>query len=392
MISLPFTGHVNPTLGMAKELVNAGHDVSFVLTENWRDIISKTGAKFVPYNDFPVKPTSLELRQQSFKAAYETAYHIGAQYDVVVYEMLFFLGKNLADRLGKPSVRLFSTFALDSEMLNRFVYTGGPLMGLFKSKSIRKWITNMLLGSNISIGNKDLLSEIVNNTPDLNFVFTTKDFQVYNERFPEDKYKFIGPSISARDNNSTLNLQGLTSPLVYISLGSIINNAKGFYKKCIDAFRNENVSVIMSVGNKIKIEELGEVPANFHIQSYVPQLQVLEHADLFITHGGMNSVNEALYYGVPMVVFPLATDQPTIADRIVELNLGCKFSDKSPSVKDIRQNVLSVLVDKSIRAQTKKFRSFSQQSKGIPYAVKEIEKYVGERQRQREQIRCLECR
>lgn len=134
MISLPFTGHVNPTLGIARGLVKAGHDVSFVLSENWNDAVSKTGAKFIPYNNFPAKPTSLELRKQSFKSAYETAYEIGAQFDVIVYEMLFFLGKNLADQLGKPSVRLFSTFALNDDILNRFVNTGGLLMGLFKSK------------------------------------------------------------------------------------------------------------------------------------------------------------------------------------------------------------------------------------------------------------------
>lgn len=376
IISLPFTGHVNPTLGMAKALVEAGHKVSFVLTEEWKEDVSKTGAIFIPYDNFPIKPTSFELRQQSFKAAYETAYRVGAQYDIVVYEMLFFLGKNLADRLGKPSVRLFSTFALDSDILNRFINTGGPLMGLFKSKLIRKWITNMLLGSNISIGNNDLLSEIVNNTPGLNIVFTTKDFQVCNERFPESKYKFIGPSISARGKNNMFELETLNNPLIYISLGSMLNNATTFYKRCIDAFCNKNISVVMSVGSKTKLEEFGEIPANFHIYPFVPQLQVLEKADLFITHGGMNSVNEAMYYGVPMVVLPLATDQPTVADRIIELGLGRRFSDKSPSAEDIRQNALSVLSNKSIKAQTEKFRSLTRQSQGLPYAVKAIEEYM----------------
>lgn len=376
MISLPFTGHVNPTLGIARGLVKAGHDVSFVLSENWNDAVSKTGAKFIPYNNFPAKPTSLELRKQSFKSAYETAYEIGAKFDVIVYEMLFFLGKNLADRLGKPSVRLFSTFALNDDIVNRFVNTGGLLMGLFKSKQIRKWITNMLVGSNISIENNDLLSEIVGNSPDLNFVFTIKEFQVCNERFSEDKYKFIGPSISVRDNTSFLDLHSLTQPLIYISLGTMVNNVTTFYKRCISAFRSEKVSVVMSIGNKVKLGDLGKIPDNFYIHSFVPQLQVLEKADLFITHGGMNSVNEALYYGVPMVVLPLATDQPTVADRVVELGLGRRFLDKLPSEKEIRQNALSVLADKSIKERTENFRYLTQQSKGVSYAVKEIEKYI----------------
>jgi len=389
MVSLPFTGHVNPTLGLAKAFVDGGHDVTFILTDDWKEAIQKTGAQYIPYDNFPINPTPFELRRLSFKSAYETAYRIGKDFDVVVYEMLFFLGKNCADRLGLPSIRLFSTFALDNELLNRFVYTGGPLMGLLKSNTIRKWITDMLIG-NITIGSEDLLSEIAEDVPGLNFVFTTKEFQVNSEKFSDSNFKFIGPSISARNNDERLKISHSNSPLIYISLGSMLNNSKGFYKRCIEAFRNENVSVIMSIGKKVNIEDLGEIPSNVKVYSCVPQLQVLENADLFITHGGMNSVNEALYFGVPMVVLPLATDQPTIADRIVELNLGRRFSNKSPSVEEIRSQAMSVLSDKSILEQSNNFQSFSRQAKGTSYAVIEAEKYIEHRQSMKERYQDVE--
>lgn len=375
MVSLPFTGHVNPTLGLGKAFADAGHDVTFILTDDWKEAIYKTGAQYIPYDNFPINPTPFELRRLSFKAAYETAYRIGKNFDAIVYEMLFFLGKNCADRLSLPSIRLFSTFALDREILNRFVYTGGPLMGLIKSNTISKWITKKLIG-NISLGRKDLLSAITEDVPGLNFVFTTREFQVHSEKFSDDKYKFIGPSISARNNDEQQVFSNSNSPLIYISLGSMLNNSKRFYKRCIKAFKSENVSVIMSIGKKVDIEDLGKIPPNIKIYPYVPQLQVLKNADLFITHGGMNSVNEALHFGVPMVVLPLATDQPTIADRIVELNLGRRFSNKSPLVEEIRNQAISVLSDKSILEQTKKFQSFSKQAKGTSYAVLEAEKYI----------------
>ena len=62
MISLPFTGHVNPTLGLAKAFVDDGHEVTFILTNNWKDSVDKTGAQFVPYDNFPDNPTPFELR------------------------------------------------------------------------------------------------------------------------------------------------------------------------------------------------------------------------------------------------------------------------------------------------------------------------------------------
>ena len=52
--------------------------------------------------------------------------------------------------------------------------------------------------------------------------------------------------------------------------------------------------VIMSVGKSIDPESLEDIPAHFTIRQSVPQLEVLEKADLFISHGGMNSTMEAM--------------------------------------------------------------------------------------------------
>ena len=293
--------------------------------------------------------------------------------------MLFFLGKHLADKLSLPSVRLFSTFALNKEILNSIIYTDGPPMGLFKSKLLRKWITAMLLG-NIIISNKDLLDELTDNMPALNFIFTSREFQVCNEKFPDKQFKFIGPSLGSRMKDNKINIESIEKPLIYIALGSILNNSMSFYKRCIEAFKNENVSVIMSVGNKVPIEKLRNMAPNFKIYPYVPQLQILEKVNLFITHGSINSINEALYFGVPLLVLPLATDQQVIAERIVTLNLGSKFINKCPSAKEIRRNSIEILESKTILLRTKQFQSHMKQTKGTAYAVSEITKYVHQKQ------------
>lgn len=64
------------------------------------------------------------------------------------------------------------------------------------------------------------------------------------------------------------------------------------------------------------------VLANVHIYKSVPQLDVLKMAEVFITHGGMNSVSEALVSGTPMVVIPLVSDQPVNARCIEKLGVG----------------------------------------------------------------------
>ena len=90
--------------------------------------------------------------------------------------------------------------------------------------------------------------------------------------------------------------------IAYIPLGTVVKGAVSFFQNCLEAFRNENVDVIISVGEKFDCRKLKNIPSNIHIYNFVPQLEVLKIADVFVTHGGMNSVSETLVYGTPMVV------------------------------------------------------------------------------------------
>src|SRR5262249_40454170 len=57
----------------------------------------------------------------------------------------------------------------------------------------------------------------------------------------------------------------------------------------------------------------GATPANVRLVEHVPQPLLLECVDLFVHHGGFNSVREALRLAVPMVIIPWMTDQPANA-------------------------------------------------------------------------------
>ncbi|MNW57782.1 Oleandomycin glycosyltransferase [compost metagenome] len=116
-----------------------------------------------------------------------------------------------------------------------------------------------------------------------------------------------------------------TSKIIYISLGTVFNNNQQFFLECFKAFSNEDVKVFMSIGNNVAIEKLGEVPINFIVDHFLPQVKILEQTDLFITHGGTNSVREALYFGVPMIVIPQGADQYVMSEDIERLRLGIRI-------------------------------------------------------------------
>ena len=95
-----------------------------------------------------------------------------------------------------------------------------------------------------------------------------------------------------------------------------------FFQNCVEAFRDEPVDVIISVGTSFKIKKLKNIPENIRIFNSVSQLDVLEIADVFVIHGGMNSVSEALVSCTQMVVIPFSSDQPVKARCVENLDVG----------------------------------------------------------------------
>jgi UDP:flavonoid glycosyltransferase YjiC (YdhE family) len=81
---------------------------------------------------------------------------------------------------------------------------------------------------------------------------------------------------------------------------------------------------VIQLGNAADPQEFGPLPPRIRLVAQAPQLQLLERADVFVTHAGFSSVREALCHGVPMLMFPCRLDQPGNAARAVSLGLGLR--------------------------------------------------------------------
>lgn len=141
------------------------------------------------------------------------------------------------------------------------------------------------------------------------------------------KYSFVGPSV----RDVTVPHESKNHKTIYISLGTVNNKNSYFYKNCIEAFKNSDIDVIMSVGKETDIGSLGEIPNNFVVKQNVEQIEVLQNTDVFLTHCGMNSVSESLYYSVPMVLFSQQGEQKMVAERVVSLGAGIMLKGVKPS-------------------------------------------------------------
>jgi MGT family glycosyltransferase len=266
---------------------------------------------------------------------------------MIIYEQFFFLGKHLAEQCNKPVVRIFTAPVANKTLMNEYISSGGPL-GVFRYKWVaRAWTKD--IAKNISMKTDNWLDEIIENPPELNLVYTLREYQPYAEAFPDEQYKFLGPSIYKRQSKPFDFVKG-EKPVVYISLGTIVKGAKKFFQQCIEAFRDEPVNVIISTGKTFDAQKLKNIPSNVQIYPSVPQIEVLRMADVFVTHGGMNSISEALVYGVPMIVIPFMTDQPVNAGQVETLGLGKRVEYKSINSLALKESVLSVLSDEEIKA------------------------------------------
>lgn len=107
---------------------------------------------------------------------------------------------------------------------------------------------------------------------------------------------------------------GRDRPLIYATLGTVYNGFRSLRRAMLDALAGLDADVVFTVGRNVDPESIGSVPANVHVERYVPQDAVVSRASLVLSHAGLGTMLGALYRGVPMVVVAIGADQAVNAD------------------------------------------------------------------------------
>jgi MGT family glycosyltransferase len=391
-MSLPAYGHVNPTLPVVQELVKRGNRVIYYNTEEFRAPIERMGAEFRPYP--PPMPTVEETKQIINQHLVRmtvfildisqrlTGYMMDElrreQPDLVVHDSICLWGMQAARVLGLPSVSSITTFVMEgAEYLlpkRELLYTLAKAIPLLpRIVRLRRRLLNQY-------GQNTLPKVLFPTTGDLNLVFTSRAFQP-ETTFIDERFRFVGPAINPATREETFPFERLgRKPLVYISMGTIHNNNLDFYRQCFEAFSNHPGQFVLSAGKGTDLAALGEIPTNFIVQGSVPQLKILQQADLFITHGGMNSVQEGLYYGVPLVVIPQQMEQAMNAKVMEWKGAGVVLGGKPPyghtTAAELRQAADRVLNDARYYEAARQVGASFREAGGYLRAADEIEAFA----------------
>lgn len=393
--NVPAHGHVNPMLAMVETLVQQGEEVIFYTSSEFKEKVERTGAQHRTY-PCPLEADQAEMTKNGFDMACmlmeynevlaEPLLEMVAQEkpDYIIQDPLCIWARIIIKKMQIPGITAIPFLINDSKSLLisprrlllptlKMAYQGfGSWMQYYRycyriQKKYGVLLYNMLLKAGCY--------------NDLNISFTSSYFQP-DHKILGKSFRFVGlgfplqstplPFPYPRQNNE---------PILYISMGTIMSVRQNyFYQQCFEAFGNQPFQVVLSVGTQTNLAELGTPPPNFIVRNFVPQLAILQHADIFITHAGMNSLQESFYYGVPVIAIPQSFEQSINANRVEELGGGIYLAPENITPENLRQAVNLIQQNKSgYTSKVNLLRQALVDSGGYRRAVEEIWKYKKEK-------------
>jgi len=386
--NVPGHGHINPSLPLVAELVRRGHQLTYFATENYRAAIEATGAAFRPYaavddNYFDARGLSGSVPG---KVAYELITTAGEilpalleiaraeQPDYIIFDTMCPWGLLLARILGLPSVASLSLMVLPARGLLNFQAIRDFLPIVFSNfaKSMEANQRSQALGKKYRIAPLWPAS-LLNNYGDISISYTSPYFQPFASTVNKSIH-FVGWTVTNSPSDPAFPFERIQGRrLIYVSLGTVNNDDAAFFKTCIEAFAGADDFVIMTTGNRIRPESFGTLPENIVIRGWVPQTAVLQRASLFISHAGMNSVHDGLYYGVPLLLVPQQAEQMFTARRVVQLGAGLMLRKAEVNAQTVRETAARLLSDTHFRLEAKRIGETFRASGGMTRAADEIE-------------------
>jgi MGT family glycosyltransferase len=166
-------------------------------------------------------------------------------------------------------------------------------------------------------------------------------------------------------------------PIVYASMGTVQNGNADVFRTLAAAVAKKDAQLVLSIGNVLRPEQIGPVPANAIVVNHAPQLELLKKASVCITHAGFNTVLEALTQGVPQVGIPVTNDQPGVAARIAAHQTGVVASLEELTVPHLSTLVDEVLNNSMYRDNARKFQQAIAKTDGLSRAASLLEEAFG---------------
>ncbi|MGV9756861.1 glycosyltransferase [Streptomyces tricolor] len=382
----PLTGHINPAVGVAARLTAHGHQVAWACADPalvrrlaGADAVVFRCAGPVPGTPGAVRPPDLRgaealrflwegylLPLADAMAPGVHAAVAGFRPDVVVADQQAFAGALVAERLGLP----WATSATTSAEF------GGAYDAMPK---VADWLRRRLAELRARIGDPAGTAD-PRSSPHLLLVFSTPE--LIGPRAPSAPHiHYVGPSLAGRPAGPDFPWERLDRgrAKVLVTLGTANADAGGrFLAETLAALRDraDRIQAVIT-------DPAGTLPATADdpdplILPSVPQLPLLERMDAVVCHAGHNTVCEALWHGVPLVVAPIRDDQPVVAGQVVDAGAGVRVRFGRATAARLGEALDTVLHDPAHRAAAARISAAFRTAGGAGAAAAHLARLAGE--------------
>ncbi|MFI0237794.1 macrolide family glycosyltransferase [Streptomyces sp. NPDC016845] len=378
MVGVPIVSHVLPSLAIIRELAARGHRISYANDPSVAGLIEPTGARLVPCtstlpvadNDWPADPiaaASLFLDDAvralpQLRAAYDDD-----PADLYLYDIGAYAARALAERQGRPLMQLSPTF-VSWDGYEEDV--AAHLRKLPRADAYRERFARWLADCGATTTDVDAFS----GPPARTVALIPEAMQPNADRVDTDTVTFVGPCFDTPTDRTGWARPRDADRVLLVSLGSAYTRQPEFYRQCIAAFGDlPGRHVVLQIGKYTDPAELGAIPANVEVHSWVPQRAILEQADAFVTHAGMGGCGEGLRAGVPMIAVPQGAEQFMNADRLVELGVARRLDTADATAETLRTALDDLLTDPERAARSRQLQAAAQAEGGTLRAADLIE-------------------
>ncbi len=390
-------GHVRPSLRTMRELSARGHDVVYLVPEGFRELVESGGSGWRGYRStlLAVPPR----RVDGFDGG-DLPLHLATEIDcalpqlereladlepeLVLVDAFTHAGWLAALELGLPTLRVDTSYVLSDEYDYFDDVAAGRVPGRISTEAAVEELECTLRRL------ADCRSWTAPSFAELRrwqgvgcLCFVTRAMHPHSDRFGE-RVCFVGAGFDPDgiedrrcEAAGMLRARKRERPLVYVSFGTVFTYQPAVYEMCLEVFGRREVDLVVATG--VGSQELGwlDIPDNAQVVSFAPQPELLRHADLFISHGGMGAVMESTWFGVPTIFVPQYPEQWISAGRCEELGIGVRIDRRQLSIASLDGAAERLLGNPRVEAACRLQARCARAEGGYRRAADYVERFMG---------------
>jgi MGT family glycosyltransferase len=402
VIGVPLYGHVRPVVPLLRELCGAGFEVHYFNTERFASVAREAHASFVAYHSFletdpdPIPCLVFLQREIPHAIAQLEGKLLWEKYDLVLYDSFCIWAKYLVMRHRLPAVELFTTYPnarlrdtaltrlinleyeeVNLEYIRRYDLSAYTIDCPARGAAPRtigfydlKLLDATLKSPGLMCPDWITAAKVFEDPAPMNLAFMPEEFMGGPPEKPGASYHFL-PSLyrlwPARNKGA--------DKLIYASFGTRSSSIERLIHAWLKNPSVPGLKLEVSAGREAKRLQ-GNAGPELSIESFVDQHGVLAKAGVFITHGGMNGVMEAILTETPMLVIPLTFEQEITARNVHKFQLGVRCPLEKLETVDLQQLAVKLMENVTIRENLKTWRARILAIGGASRALDLIDEYI----------------